>query len=663
MLRQLTSTHGHRQLELAQLSCCCAARCYASLSRPQTRIQYDEGYANARPSPSRTPYRRGDRPIENAERELPQLPRYLRREARATPQAPLDKRDSDTFPSQAAPRVYRSRHLDPTQKQESKVAIKLLEPHVLSTRLKKLCDANKLDAAITMLKNAPLDAQNTPVWNTCIWESMKAKRFKLGYQLFIDMKRRGFSPTTRTFQTMFTGLSRIESWLHHPKQLENARSVYESYQRHMASVKSEDPNSPELSVDPLAGYIKILGDAGCHQEIFDVYYAMESEGPLAPNHFIFTAMFQALSAKHDTSGGSSPTQANIKNAADARLLWTQMQKAMQKTPGFKVDAILVTSAITALSRGRPADQDFAFQLVRDYYGLTAPGDPLTKGSIPLAPQSLAAILRLCNNSEKYVLCDHFFQQVKRRPEALGGVAILDRGHLEEVLKARLALREAGSAYYCLDTLEWMLRQEITGKNGPKIRPALTTFNLVLTACWRDGDWKTAARVFDLMTGYHSHDFMDGAVSTSPRLDKRGVGRNMVPTPETLSSMLRAALGSRDRANVRQCLRIADYLGAYRFFQLTTKAARTEESPKSMKNMAFYISKLASALVEAVAYVSDASARRHTSQDEMRRWQELAADAARYEKRANQRSDFIPTVTKRPQEEKIRLTQYEKALRQ
>jgi hypothetical protein len=39
-----------------------------------------------------------------------------------------------------------------------------------------------------MLKNAPLDAQNTPVWNTLIWECMKAKRFKLAYQLFIDVR-------------------------------------------------------------------------------------------------------------------------------------------------------------------------------------------------------------------------------------------------------------------------------------------------------------------------------------------------------------------------------------------------------------------------------------------------------------------------------------------
>lgn len=62
-----------------------------------------------------------------------------------------------------------------------------LEPHVLSGRLKRLCDAGKVDDAVFMLKNAPLDAQNTPVWNTLIWEALKVNRYQLAYQLFVDV--------------------------------------------------------------------------------------------------------------------------------------------------------------------------------------------------------------------------------------------------------------------------------------------------------------------------------------------------------------------------------------------------------------------------------------------------------------------------------------------
>lgn len=65
--------------------------------------------------------------------------------------------------------------------------MRLLEPHVLSGRLKKLADAGKVDDAVVMLKNAPLDAQNTQVWNTLIWEALKVNRYQLAYQLYTDV--------------------------------------------------------------------------------------------------------------------------------------------------------------------------------------------------------------------------------------------------------------------------------------------------------------------------------------------------------------------------------------------------------------------------------------------------------------------------------------------
>jgi hypothetical protein len=79
----------------------------------------------------------------------------------------------------------------------------LLQPHALSGRLRKMCDEGQLDQAVSTLKNAPLDAQNTPVWNTLIWECMKASRFKLGYQLFTDV-----SDDISSASCLLTGLFR-----------------------------------------------------------------------------------------------------------------------------------------------------------------------------------------------------------------------------------------------------------------------------------------------------------------------------------------------------------------------------------------------------------------------------------------------------------------------
>ncbi|KAK2466207.1 hypothetical protein APHAL10511_001849 [Amanita phalloides] len=563
----------------------------------------------------------------------PPLPRYLRRQlVFAQTTSPTKQTSNDA-------KVFRSKHFDPSKANTPKEAMMLLEPHVLSARLKKLCNANQIDAAVSMLKNAPLDAQNVPVWNTLIWEAMKARRFKLGYELYIDMKRRGHSPTTRTFQTIFSGLSRIENWSAHTKQLANSRSLYDAYQKHMMAIKKVDPTSPHLCVDPLSAYIKILGDAGHYQDIFDVYYAMDAEGPLAPNQLIFTAIFRALSSKAEA--GCDRVVPYLKNAADAKLLWKQMLKLSHKHSDFQVDSFIAAAAISALTRGGASEQSLAFEIVRDYFGLCKPEDTAPTNFLPLSAPSLDAVLRLCNCALKYDLCLDFVQQVKRRADDMGGPSIIDRGHMEEVLKAHLALSNGNTKYgggdKALNTLEWMLRQEILGKNGPNIRPTHSTFNLVMTACWRTSDWQSAMRTFELMTGYHAHDFIDGAVAQVPRLDKRTSGRHILLTPEIASTMVRAALASGNRANMRQCLRIISFLDLDKIIGCNADGV---ESHKATKNRAFYRSKLISVVLEIVERAKGD----RDSTEEVRKWDELGSRATQLGSTLHNdgKSNFIPT---------------------
>lgn len=439
------------------------------------------------------------------------------------------------------------------------------------------------------------------------------------------MKRRGFSPTTRTYQTFFNGLSRIEDWSIHPKQLTNAHSLYDAYQSHVSSIKKHDPNSPELLITPLAGYIRILGNAGRYQEVFDVYYAMDKEGPLSPNQFIFTAMFKAIvAAKNSVSEGSA------KVAADARLLWNQMAKASTRSPGFPIDSFSIVAALTALSGGNQVDHDLAFQLTATYFGLIPDKPKSLHGILPLQPESFAVILRLCNQTKRYEVGSQFLRQVRRRQEETGAVSIIDRLHVEEVLRGELASGGSNVAYHALETLEWMLREEIIGANGPKIRPALSTYNIVAQACQRDADWKSATRTFDLMTGYHSHDFMDGSVTDKPRQDKRGPGRSFFPNSEFMSWMVRTALATRNSANIRQSLRMVNSLGFDTILGAQGTGELKNTTNKILKNKAFFGSKFASAVAEAVEFILDKKAQL-TRPHEVGQWKMLgkqARDASR-----------------------------------
>lgn len=119
------------------------------------------------------------------------LPRFIRRQLVRNVDNGNSVLPSELFSKQRtadrpSSKTFRSKHYDPSEA-TPKSQMRLLQPHALSARLKKLSDNGKLNDAIVMLENAPLDAQNTQVWNTMIWETFKANRCSLAYQLFIDV--------------------------------------------------------------------------------------------------------------------------------------------------------------------------------------------------------------------------------------------------------------------------------------------------------------------------------------------------------------------------------------------------------------------------------------------------------------------------------------------
>lgn len=72
---------------------------------------------------------------------------------------------------------------------DNKQEKRLLKPHILSGRLTKLCEEGKLDEAVEMLKNMPLDAQNVSVWSTLVAHAGRQNRFQLAYQLHTEVRR------------------------------------------------------------------------------------------------------------------------------------------------------------------------------------------------------------------------------------------------------------------------------------------------------------------------------------------------------------------------------------------------------------------------------------------------------------------------------------------
>ncbi|KIY71456.1 hypothetical protein CYLTODRAFT_369355 [Cylindrobasidium torrendii FP15055 ss-10] len=526
---------------------------------------------------------------------------------------------------------YRSKHYDPSVQKDPDLP--KLEPRELSVRLTKLCDSKKLDAAIAMLKSSPRDAQNTAVWNTVIWECMKAHQYQTGYSLYVDMKRRGFSPSTRTFQTMLGGYARIEDWDQYSKQLKNVQSLYSAYLRHMESLFSEDAAHTEISSFPLALYIQILGDSGKYQDIFDLYYDLDAKGPLKPDHVVYTAMFKALSPLDIPYGLDAEATAK-QNASSAKHLWMQMLKDSRKFK-FPIDSHLVASALLALSKGRLADQEYALGIARDYLGL--PRDLSSTASdsstlVELTPQALASVLILCQNSKRYEDCIQVFEQVRKSRVA---EAVIDRRHVDEVFRARGYLQpEPADAHYELSILEWMTSVEVPRsgrKHDDPLRPLMPTFVAALAACWRTADYTTAVRVFELMTGYHAHDFSDGVELKKPRFDDRTGGRNRPATGENMSLMLRTALKTGNRAHMRQTLRIVHFLGLEDVLYVPSdQPGQMTMSKKTIKRIIFQGDKLATAILETVDHLLRNSTHKdRPTEVDLARWRELKKMAGEF----------------------------------
>ncbi|KAF9820964.1 hypothetical protein IEO21_00941 [Rhodonia placenta] len=353
---------------------------------------------------------------------------------------------------------------------------------------------------------------------------------------------------------------------------------------------------------------------------------MADEGPLAPNQFTFAALFRGLSWRRATSGGPEAQAAMCaRNASDVKLLWRQMLKIAEKNPQFEFDSHLITPAISALTSGSPSDQLFAFDIVRDYLGLTKPGETPQPPRVQLSTHLLGEVLYLCNSSQKYRLGVHFFRQVVDHPD---NRAIITHRHVETVIRLFAGMSMMGSdeaSAQALETLEWLLQEEASARNAVELRPTILTFSLVLNVCWRNGDWASATRTFELMTGYNPDDFADGSRVKEPEMQKRSPGRNIKLDTPAMAHIAHTALASQELANMRQCLRIIDHIGAERLLHRPKALVDQSKSSQFMNDLEYYLAKLAKDLMEIVDEVV-AKEPEMCSEEERERWKKIKSQA-------------------------------------
>lgn len=467
-----------------------------------------------------------------------------------------------------------------------------------------------------------------------------------------QMKRRGFKPDMRSYSTLLGAYSKITDWSNRSKILQNAHKAYESYIEYVDTVKAHNPDSPELSIVPINAYLLILSRSRQWQKMFDVYNMLSDHDVLQPNNITYTVMISAHAYRNmneTADDDASAQQMRERNASAARLLWRQLLKRIEGGADFKVDAYLVDTIVQALSLGRPADQFAAFDILRDYAGLAKPGETAPPPEFEMTPVLLSDALYLCNVAKKHRLCIQWVQHcMEHNP------TILDRGHVDHALSAFGSLAAMGSlteASLALRMLEWMLEQEVTSDSNARIRPGLSTYTLVLVACWRGKDWDSALRTFELMSGYHGKDFTDGASGT-PQMTQRSRGRNVLPDAAAMSCIVRAAVASGEPENMRQCLRIVHHLGVKTYLKAEAEQEEVvgrRTATRFKKDAHYYGHKTASALVELVdELVPKKTGDSPRLEQEVRDWVAIRSEAKRFLiAQRHQRPQGTPQLEEQP----------------
>ncbi|KAI6119351.1 hypothetical protein EDD16DRAFT_1895578 [Pisolithus croceorrhizus] len=407
-----------------------------------------------------------------------------------------------------------------TSKGDTRPPMKLLKPYDLALELQRLCGQGDVDGAVRRLQSTPKDAQNTSVWNTMISLCTHAGRYKRAYEVFTDMKRRGFSPNVATFSTLLKGLSQIDDWSKHSKQLANAHTIYGYYVDHIRSVKYHEPdNTKELSTVPLVFYLSILGEVGDRQKIFDVFFAMDAEGTLRAGQV--PVLFHSPS-----------------NTAKV---------GREKRRGFELDSRVIGAAIRALTRGRPNDQVLALDIATKYLGFAMLGERATAPSFQC--RNIGFACTSCGRSSK----DSTWTNRTSVKSSIGATSINSCARI-------LHLRRRGSpdeSLQALEVLEWCLENDVVYQL-PKLRPDRQTYHLLFMACWRNGDWIRLTRGFELMTGIRATSFHDLNQEQGPhKLLERPANSNLSPDLETMSFIIRTALATKSLNHYKHAMWLAE----------------------------------------------------------------------------------------------------------
>jgi hypothetical protein len=313
------------------------------------------------------------------------------------------------------------------------------------------------------------------------------------------MKKRAIKPTIITFRTFLSAYAQASPETLTPLQLERAQKFYKDWVDITLTARTKSTVNANTAAHPAAAYINVLANAKQYQSIWDTFYELSSEGPLAPDEFVFTSMFVAFAKRGTNTTPVTPDgtdavlgdvpSTKARNAQDAKMLWRMTLRALERQP-FPVDSHLLTAVLRCLQQGGQAELELGLHIISDYVGLrapdaAAPATNLTNPNLELNPRLLGVTLVICGLAKRPDLTQHFIETLTapKNPQR----SSVTTGAMNHLLAAHASL---GDVRGIQKTIDWMLREgAIPG--GLNVMPGSSSWSLALRTCLNAGDWSAA----------------------------------------------------------------------------------------------------------------------------------------------------------------------------
>lgn len=363
---------------------------------------------------------------------------------------------------------------------------------------------------------------------------------------------------------MMSGYCRIEDWTEYSKQLDHVHTLYEHYIPYLTGEGKATGADPSEVLFPVVLYITVLGRSGLFQKAFDVFHELPSEGPYAANPLIYGALLDALSKRRLYAQPNTNDEEFQKVISlEAKYVWRRILRSMEKEPEFVMNERILDSFLKTISQaGASGDPDFAFDIIRDNFGLLRPDDALPKTrkekykqtqAVPLSQHSLLTVLQFANMAQKPEYCIHYSEQVMASSK-MGGLQLFVYPHAVETLYAHNALALAGDmtqANKATRMLGWVFQRE---GSRPSVQPPRKAYTIAWRICATCGDWNAAKRVFYMATGHMADE---SAKYKRGWLGKPGGELSL----NEWQSMFKAVLASGDADEVALCVEMLESFGA------------------------------------------------------------------------------------------------------